>query len=144
MSHSYNKIWIHSIYATKNREPFISRKIEPEIHQHLRGQLIEIGCPVRIINGVEDHVHLLFLLNPRKSIVDVLKQVKGNTSHWINEQKLIPAHFSWQTGYAAYSVSESQLQKVYWYIRNQKEHHKRQSSKDEYDRFVRIHGFIPE
>ena len=90
----------------------------------MKGQLIELGCLVRIINGMQDHVHLLFLLNPQKALTDVLKQVKGNTSHWINEQDLIKEKFAWQNGYAAYSVSESQLGKVYNYILNQKQHHK--------------------
>jgi putative transposase len=142
MPHSYNKIWIHAIFATKEREPLIGFDIEQIIYEHLKEQLIEIGCPVRIINGMPEHVHLLFLLNPQKAVTDVLKQVKGNTSHWVNEQDIIKDKFAWQTGYAAYSVSESQLEKVYNYILNQKQHHKKKTFLEEYDEFIRLHGFV--
>ena len=144
MAHSYNKIWIHAIFATKNRESFILQDIEGVVYDHLKEQLIETGCPVSIINGMTEHVHLLFLLNPQKAIIDVLKQVKGNTSHWINEQDIIKEKFAWQTGYAAYSVSESQLEKVYNYILNQKQHHKKKTFSEEYEEFIRLHGLIPE
>jgi REP element-mobilizing transposase RayT len=144
MSHSYNKIWIHAIYSTKNRFPLINPAVEKQIHEHMREQLIENGCPVRIINGMPDHVHLLFLQNPKTAITDIIKQVKGNTSHWINEQNLIQDKFSWQTGYAAYSVSESQLERVFQYIKNQKEHHLKKTFTQEYDEFIVAHGLINE
>jgi putative transposase len=144
MPHSYNKIWIHAIFATKEREPLIRLETEQIIYEHIKEQLIELGCLVRIINGMPEHVHLLFLLNPQKAITDILKQVKGNTSHWINEQDLIKEKFAWQTGYAAYSVSESQLEKVYNYILNQKQHHKKKSFTQEFEDFIKLHGFSPE
>lgn len=139
MSHSYNKIWLHVVFATKERIPLITFAIETKIYDHMREQLIEIGCPVRIINGMPDHVHLLFLQNPKMAVADIVKQVKGNTSHWINEQDLIPERFAWQTGYAAYSVSESQLERVFQYINHQKEHHKRKTFAMEYDEFIALH-----
>lgn len=142
MPHSYNKIWIHAIYATKEREPLINFDIEHRVYEHIKEQLIETDCPVRIINGMPDHVHLLFLLNPQKAITDVLKQVKGNTSHWVNEMNLIKGRFAWQTGYAAYSVSESQLDKLYNYIFKQKEKHKTKTFSEEYEEFIRLHGLL--
>ena len=99
-----------------------------------------MGCPVKIINGMPDHVHCLFLLNGQKSIADVIKQVKGSTSHWVNEQNLISEKFAWQTGYGAFSVSESQLSKVFQYIRNQKIHHAKTSFSKEYEEFIKLHG----
>ena len=140
MPHSFNKIWIHAIWATKERQPFITNKVEKQIHDLLRKELIEMGCPVRIVNGMPDHVHLLFLLNPQKSIAEVIKQIKGSSSHFINEQNLIPEKFSWQTGYASYSVSESQLEKVFQYIRNQKSHHRKKTFSQEYEEFIALHG----
>ena len=113
MPHSYNRIWIHAISATKNRYPLIDPAVETEIYQHMKEQLVEAGCPVRIINGMPDHVHLLFLLNPKLAVIDITQKVKGNTSHWINQIDLIEEKFAWQTGYAAYSVSDSQVEKVY-------------------------------
>ena len=142
MSHSYNKIWLHVIFATKSRLPLINSSVEEQIHEHMRQQLVEIGCPVRIINGMSDHIHLLFLQNPKMAIVDIIKQVKGNTSHWINQEDLITDKFAWQTGYAAYSVSESQLERVYNYIKNQKSHHVEKTYIDEFNEFISAHGFI--
>ena len=140
MPHSYNKIWIHAIWSTKERQPFITRNIEKQIHDMIGNELREMSCPVRIVNGMPDHVHSLFLLNPQKSIADVIKQIKGSSSHFVNEQNLISEKFAWQTGYAAYSVSESQLEKVFQYIRNQKEHHHKQTFLQEYEEFIALHG----
>ncbi len=140
MPHSYNKIWVHAIFATKERQLLIKSESEQKIYDHLKDQLIEIGCPVRIINGMPEHIHLLFLMNPQKAIADVLKQIKGNTSHWINENNIVVEKFAWQTGYAAYSVSESRLQIVYKYILQQKTHHAKQTFAEEYDEFIKFHG----
>jgi putative transposase len=139
MSHSLHKIWIHAIWATKERQPLISFKFEKSIYDNMYKEFVESGCTVRIINGMPDHVHCLFLLNPQKSIADIIKQVKGGTSHWINGNDMISDKFSWQTGYAAYSVSESQLEKVYQYIKNQKAHHLKLSFEQEYDEFVKLY-----
>jgi REP element-mobilizing transposase RayT len=140
MPHSYNKIWIHAIWATKERQEIILPKIERKIHDFMRTQFIEMGCPVRIINGMPDHVHCLFLLNSQKSIADVIKQIKGSTSHFVNQENLINEKFAWQTGYAAFSVSESAMDKVFHYIKNQKEHHLKKPFPNEYDDFLRLNG----
>ncbi|HNP17733.1 MAG TPA: IS200/IS605 family transposase [Fulvivirga sp.] len=140
MPHSYNKIWIHAIWATKERMPFISKNVESKVYDFMKQQLIDLGCPVRIINGMPDHVHCLFLLNPQKAIADVIKQVKGSSSHFINEQNLIEDKFAWQTGYASYSVSESVVEKVFQYIRNQKAHHAKKTFQEEHDSFLKLHG----
>jgi len=102
------------------------------------------GCPVRIINGMADHVHLLFLQNPKMAVTDIIKQVKGNTSYWVNDQNLIRGKFSWQTGFAAFSVSESQLERVFQYITHQKEHHSKKTFMTEYDEFIAAHGMVKE
>jgi REP element-mobilizing transposase RayT len=73
MSHSFAKIWIHAIWATKERKELIDSSIEKKIHKYIYDELIELNCPVRIINGMPDHVHVLFLLNPKKSISDVIR-----------------------------------------------------------------------
>ena len=106
----------------------------------MRNQLIEAGCPVRIINGMPDHVHCLFLLNPQKSISQIIKQVKGSSSHFINGQDLMPEKFAWQTGYAAYSVSKSAIEKVFQYIKNQKQHHAKTIFQQEYEAFLKLYG----
>lgn len=117
MSHSYHRLWIHAIWATKERMPLINKDIESKIHNIISEQLHELGCPLRIINGMPDHIHCLFLLNSQKSIAEVMKQIKGSSSHFINQNDFLTQKFSWQTGYAAYSVSESVTEKVYQYIK---------------------------
>ena len=140
MPHSYNKIWIHAIWSTKNRLPLIHSSIENRIYQLITEQLRDQGCPVKIVNGMPDHVHCLFLLSPQKSINDVVKQVKGSSSYTVNQNDIIMEKFSWQIGYAAYSVSESVVERVYQYIKNQKKHHQRKSFQQEYDEFLKLYG----
>ena len=140
MPHSYNNIWIHAIWATKDRAPLINSYVESKIHSFLTEQFKELGCPIRIINGMPDHIHCLFLLNTQKSITDVIKQVKGSSSHFVNQQNLITDKFAWQTGYAAYSVSESIVEKVFQYIQKQKNHHQKLSFQEEYVEFLKMNG----
>ena len=140
MSHSFNKIWIHAIWATKERLPLLRQNSEQKVYSFIAEQLRELGCPVRIINGMPDHIHCLFLLNPQKSVADVIKQIKGSSSHYINENNIIPDKFSWQTGYAAYSVSESVVEKVLQYIKTQKEHHQKKTYQQEYQEFLKLYG----
>jgi len=140
MPHSFNKIWIHAIWATKYRQPMIHRSVENNIYQFIAEQLRAQGCPVRIINGMPDHIHCLFLLSPQKSIAEVIKQIKGSSSHFINQTNLIVEKFSWQTGYAAFSVSASIVEKVFHYIKNQKQHHKKKKFDQEYEEFIALYG----
>ena len=140
MSHSFNKIWIHAIWATKERLPLLHQNSEQKVYQFIAEQLRELGCPVRIINGMPDHIHCLFLLNPQKSVAEVIKQIKGSSSHYINEHNIISDKFSWQTGYAAYSVSESVVEKVFQYIKTQKEHHQKKTYQQEYEEFLKLYG----
>jgi REP element-mobilizing transposase RayT len=140
MPHSFNKIWIHAIWSTKERYPLIIPSAEKKVYDLMKDEFIDAGCPVRIINGMPDHIHCLFLLNPNKAVTDIVKQVKGSCSHEINKQNITKEKFSWQTGYAAYSVSESVLEKVFQYIKNQKQHHKKINFQKEYEDFIRLHG----
>ena len=142
MSHSFNKIWIHAIWATKDRMPLISSSVENKLYEFVSEQLREQGCPVRIINGMTNHIHCLFLLNSQKSIIEIIKQVKGSSSHFMNQNDLIPQKFSWQPGYAGFSVSESVVEKVYEYIKNQKQHHQKKSFQEEYDEFLKLYSLV--
>lgn len=119
MSESFTKLWIHAIWATKNRQELIGFSIEKQLYDFIWQELSELGCPVRIINGMPDHVHVLFLQNPQKTISDIVKQIKGSSSHFMSRGEFILEKFAWQTGFAAFSVSESQLEAVYNYIKNQ-------------------------
>lgn len=140
MSHSFNKIWIHAIWATKFRQPLIHQNIENKLYHFISEQLRELGCPVRIINGMPGHIHCFFLLNPQKSISEVIKQIKGSSSHFTNTNNLIGRHFAWQTGYASFSVSESVADRVFKYIKNQKRHHQAKTFQQEHDDFLKLYG----
>lgn len=139
MSHSLHKIWIHAIWATKDRAHLLNSDIEPNVHNFISEQLKNMGCHLWAINGMPDHVHCLFLLNAQKSISQVMKQIKGSSAHYANQNNLISGKFSWQTGYAAFSVSESGVNRVKQYIQNQKSHHQKQTFEKEYERFEELH-----
>lgn len=140
MSHSFGKIWIHAIWSTKERAPLIDPGKEHVIYDLMKDEFLDQGCRVQIINGMADHVHALFLLNLKKAVSDIIKQVKGSSSHEINRQNVIKYKFSWQTGFAAYSVSESSYGKVFQYIKNQKQHHRKTTFQKEYENFILLHG----
>ncbi|MHC0439481.1 IS200/IS605 family transposase [Flavobacterium sp. 3-210] len=140
MSQSFTKLWVHAIWSTKNRQELIDFSIQKKLYDFIWQELTDLGCPVGIINGMPDHLHILFLQNPQKTITDIVKQIKGSSSHFINRGEFILEKFAWQTGFAAFSVSESQLDAVYNYIRNQKQHHLKKNGQDEFDEFVKLHG----
>jgi REP element-mobilizing transposase RayT len=137
MSHSLTKIWIHAIWVTKYRMPLIDPSSEKLIYEYIKAQFIEMDCSVSIINEMPDHIHCLYLLNPRKSLADVMKQTKGSTSHHINTNNLVSEKFMWQTGYAAFGVSHSILERTYKYIAYQKQHHSQKMFDKEYKDFLR-------
>ncbi|GAB2557477.1 IS200/IS605 family transposase [Spirosoma areae] len=140
MSHSKSKIWVHVVFSAKNRQPLIIPIIRQTVHDELQNQLIALDCFVECIGGVADHVHLLFLLNPKKAVADVIKQLKGGRSHAFNQAKLTATHFAWQIGYGAFSVSEAHVPRVRTYILNQEEHHKNVTFAEEYRRFMVHYG----
>ncbi len=141
MSKSYSKIWVHAVWSTKNRMPLIHPKIEERLFNFLKDELKIMGCMVSIVNGMPDHVHCLFGINPQKSITDILKQIKGSSSYFVNSNKLISEKFIWQRGFGVFGVSHSAVDNVYYYIRNQKHHHEKRTIENEYIKFMEIHGF---
>lgn len=121
----------------------IEHPLESKLYNYIHEKLLELGCPSRIINGMPDHIHILFLQNPARSIAEIVKKVKGGSSFWINDNRLCQQKFSWQAGYAAFAVSESQVQRVFEYITNQKEHHERETFSEEYLHIIALHGLKP-
>ncbi len=141
MSHSFTRIWIHTIQATKNRRPTITPDFEAALHNHIKHHLEEdFDCPVRAINGTSDHVHVLLLLSPNYAVKDILQNMKGESSHWLNQQDSTGTKFAWQTGYSAFSVSESHVDEVAGYIDNQKRHHVNRTYTEECRELFRLHG----
>ena len=141
MPQSLARLWTHLIFSTKNRFPFLSDKVvRADMHAYLAQMLREQDCETLIVNGVEDHVHALFALSRTHSIASVVKEIKRTSSGFAKELSATLAKFQWQSGYGAFSVSQSDLADVVRYIENQEEHHKRVSFQDEYRAFLKAYG----
>jgi REP element-mobilizing transposase RayT len=137
MSHSLTKIWLHTVFGTKEREPLIRTEFEESLHDHIKNHLEkDFGCCLQAMNGTADHLHILFLLDQNYAVKDILQNVKGESSHWVNQKDFMKTKFAWQTGYGAFSVSKSNLNDVEIYIKNQKEHHRKKSFAEEYQEFI--------
>lgn len=138
----YLKIYIHFVWCTKNREPFLNTlKSRQLVWKHIKENAIQKGIYIDFINGYEDHCHCLISLNINQSVDKVMQLIKGESSFWINKNRhLFPnlkgRKFEWQDEYFALSVSESVVDKVRNYIKNQEEHHKKKTFKEEYDEVI--------
>jgi len=133
MTRSYCRLWTHAVFVTKNRLPLIPLSTEKEVHNYMYGQLKKMDCEPLIINGMANHVHLLFLANYKVSMADIAKQVKGSTSHWINTNNIVRDKFGWTDGIYSQSVSESVVDGVKQYIANQKTHHAKRTFAKEWE-----------
>ena len=123
MGGTFTNLLVHVTFSTKNRLPLIGSEIEGDLHKYMGGIIRKQGCTLFEVNGMNDHVHLLLKLKPSLALSDLIRDVKANSSKWVNEEKWKVHKFGWQDGFAAFSVSRSQIEKVAEYIRNQKEHH---------------------
>jgi len=137
----FTKIWVHLVWTTKNREPVLSKDIRPQLFKHIRENAQSKGIHIDHINGYLEHIHCLISLGSGQNADNILMLLKGESSYWINRNKLISRKFSWQNDYFAVSVSESLIGKVRQYIRNQEEHHRKKTFQEEYDDFIRNYGF---
>jgi len=136
MSHTFTKNHLHVVFSTKERRKLIADTVQPELWSYLAGICRNQKMVSIAINGIDDHVHLLFHLPPTMTMSKAISLLKANSSKWMNE---CGRAFSWQEGYSAFSVSESNLEKVAQYIRRQKEHHKKMTFEDEYLSLLRKH-----
>jgi len=116
-------MWVHLVWAVKNRQNLITERLKPVLYDKFIDIGEENGYLIREVNGVEDHIHFLIMLDPIHKISDIVKNLKGATSHWINEQTLTDTVFEWQSGYGAFTVSSFMVEKVRSYIQNQEQHH---------------------
>jgi len=135
------KIWVHLIWATKNRKPCLTKKIRTKIFSHIRENAKEKGIHLDFINGYKEHVHVLISMDQEQSIAKIAHLLKGESSHWINENKLTKYKFSWQEKYLATSISHSAVNTVREYIKNQEEHHCIKSFTEEYQIFMDKYKF---
>ncbi len=137
---SYSKVYIHFVWVTKKREPFLVKEKRIEIQRHILSNAREKGIFVETINGHLDHMHCLVSLGKDQTLSEVARLLKGESSFWINKQKMFNTKFAWQEEYYAVSVSESVRKRVIDYIENQEEHHRRKTFQEEHDELVDVLG----
>ena len=139
-THSYSRIWLHLIWETLSREPMLSKQAAAQASRFLMEYSAEKKIYMKINYFNADHTHALIDLPTNKCIADVIQLFKGRSSHWINEQKLVPGRFAWGKGYGAFSVSHSDVGRVANYIARQEQHHKKYTYSEEYQLFVKRYG----
>ena len=137
----YVKNWLHCVWGTKNRIPYLSEKTKSLIFDHIVQNAKSKGIYIKSINGSNEHLHCLLSLDPDKSLSYVIQLIKGEASFWINRNKLIKYKFEWAEEYYAVSVSESDIPEVRKYIDNQEEHHRKKSWEEECREFMKEYGF---
>ncbi len=135
MPQSLSKILVHPIFSTKHREPLIAPEIRPRLYAYMVGILDNLKSPSVQTGGVADHVHVLLALGRTLSVAEVVEEVKKSSSKWMKAEGGVPG-FSWQAGYGAFSIGESQAEAVIKYIRAQEEHHRKVGFQDEFRRFL--------
>lgn len=140
MPQSLSSVLVHLIFSTKNREPFITRAIEKELHPYIASIFRELKSPSLTIDGTADHLHILFSLARVIKIADLVEEVKTGSSKWIKTKGRGFRNFHWQKGYGAFSIGQSQVPTVKRYIARQKIHHQRITFKDEYRQFLKSYG----
>jgi REP element-mobilizing transposase RayT len=140
MSDSYTNLLYHIIFSTKNRQRMITSNCEARLYDYIGGTIRGLGGILLEINGTEDHVHVLAKLRPDRSLSDVLRDLKANASDWMHDFFPTLQDFSWQRGYGAFTVSQSNVEEVRQYIRRQKEHHLALSFREEFIRFLKANN----
>jgi putative transposase len=133
--------WLHCVWGTKSKVAFLTSQNKVEIFSHIRENAKQKGIHIDMINGHQDHVHCIVSLNADQSVTKVMQLIKGESSFWINKNSIVKESFEWADEYFAVSVSESQIDKVRDYIRNQEEHHQKKSWEEEYKEFLSIYKF---
>ena len=137
MPGTFSQIYIQTVFAVKGRENLLDKKWRGEVFRYMAGIIKNKGQKPIIINGVADHVHVFFGLKPVMAISDLIRDVKNNSTNFINENKFVKGKFSWQEGHGSFSYSHSQIEHVYNYILNQEEHHKKKTFREEYLEFLK-------
>jgi len=137
MSGTFSQVYIQVVFAVKGRENLISIQWKEELNKYIAGIIKAKEQKPIIVNGMPDHIHAFIGLRPSMSISDLVRDIKSSSTNFINEKKLVKNKFSWQEGYGTFSYSHSHIDKVYNYILNQEQHHKKKTFKEEYIDFLK-------
>lgn len=132
MANTFTQIYLHLVFAVQNRISLIQSEWSNELYKYITGIVKQNGHKLIAINGMLNHLHIAIGYKPHQLIPELLQDIKGNSSKWINEKKFLKGKFSWQAGYGAFSFSHSQIDTVVKYISNQEQHHKKKSFREEY------------
>lgn len=139
-AHSYSRCWLHLIWETLRREPMLDKRAAAIVSENLYKYCFEKGIYMKVNYFNADHTHALIDLPTNQTIEQVIQLLKGSSSHWINENRLLRGRFAWGRGYGAFSVSHSDIDRVSKYIANQGEHHRKRTFDEEYQLFVKRYG----
>jgi REP element-mobilizing transposase RayT len=139
MANTYTQLYIHVVFAVKRRACVISKSWRDELFQYITGIVTNKGQKLMIVNGVEDHIHILLGIKPDCNLSDLVRDIKANSSRWINEKKLVQGKFEWQNGFGAFSVGASQVNIICNYIAHQEEHHQTTKFRKEYIEFLQAY-----
>lgn len=137
MPNTYSQMYVQVVIVVKFRQSLIHKSWKEELYKYITGIVTNKGQKLLPINGIENHIHILLNIKPNIALSDLMRDVKANSSKWVNEQKCSNHTFQWQEGFGAFTYSISQLDSVIKYIENQEEHHKKQSFKEEYISFLK-------
>ncbi len=137
MPQSLSNIPIHIIWSTKDRQPFIKPEIETELFRYMASIFREYESPAPVINGTENHVHILSILSRKITVAKLVEMVKKGSSKWIKTKGVDYQNFYWQSGYAALGIGQSNIEGLKRYIANQKEHHRKRTFQEEYIAFLK-------
>lgn len=121
---SFVRIWVHAVFSTQERQPLLTKEMRTRLFRHIRENCVKKDIYLDAIGGWSEHIHILISLGRSQDIAKIMMLIKGESAHWLNEQRLFRGKFHWQDDYYAVSVSESQVDKVRRYISRQEEHHK--------------------
>ncbi|HXM36152.1 MAG TPA: IS200/IS605 family transposase [Pyrinomonadaceae bacterium] len=132
MANTFSQIYIQTVFAVSNRLSLIQPYFKEDLFKFMTGIVTNNGCKLISINGVPDHVHILIGLKPSIALADLVRDIKADSSKFVNKERFVRGKFSWQEGYGAFSYGHSQLDTIIRYIQNQEQHHKRSSFKREY------------
>ncbi len=136
------KVYIHFVWSTKNRFPFLnSKELREKMWKHIKDNGKEKGIFIDFVNGYSDHCHCLVSMKSDQTIQKVIQMIKGESAFWFNNQRLILEKFGWQDEYFAVSVSESMIENVRDYIKNQETHHSKKSFDNEYNKMIDVYDF---
>jgi len=137
MANTYSQLYYHIAFAVKGRKYLVSESWQDELYQYITGVIRNKNQKLMIVNGMPDHVHLLIGASPNCNLSDLVRDVKSNSSKWINEKNFLSGKFAWQTGFGAFTISHSHIEKIVHYIKNQQVHHKTKTFREEYQEFLK-------